>query len=113
MPTRYAHVKNPNPEPSVGWYAEVRDLVHRVDPKRGFCEWWSGKSPGQGGGSWHVRMGRHEALFPYRGGSALEGFYTGQRTIMADRDTREFKEDVIHILSDLMRNEKYRYPQTR
>jgi hypothetical protein len=110
MPTRYAHIKNPNPEPSVGWYAEVNDLVKRVDPKRGFCEWWSGKSPGPGGGSWHVRMGGHEALFPFTDTSALEHLYTDRRWITPDnREMHELQEDAIYRLADLMRSEKFAY----
>ena len=33
---RFAHVQNP--EPSTGWYAEVKDLVKRVDPDNGLCK---------------------------------------------------------------------------
>jgi len=32
-PVRYAHVRNP--EPSLSFYAEVKDLVKRIDPERG------------------------------------------------------------------------------
>jgi tetratricopeptide (TPR) repeat protein len=40
-PLRYVHVQNP--QPSLDFYAEVKDLVKRIDPERGVVVFWLGK----------------------------------------------------------------------
>ena len=105
---RYAHVQNP--EPSYEDYAEVKDLVKRIDPERGFVEWWFGKGPQRGSGSWHVRMAGSEALFPFVHGCAFDGLYTGNRWVTPENhDVRELREDAVYILADLIRLEEFAY----
>ena len=53
---RVAHVQNPGP--SEGWYAEVKDLIKRVDPENGICRHEIGIR------GWRVRLGGREAEVP-------------------------------------------------
>lgn len=93
---RHAHVQNP--EPSIGWYAEAKDLVKRIDPKHGVCEWDIGKR------SWRVCLGGREALMPFEKGCALDQLYKAEksRPITDDHYTRELREDAVYRLVAIM-----------
>lgn len=107
-PVRYAHVQNP--EPSLHFYAEVKDLVKRIDPERGVVVFWLGKGTRGGSGSWYVRMAGREALFPFEGGCAFDGLYTEDRQVTPDNhDVRGLREDAVYGLADLMRLERFAY----
>ncbi len=107
-PIRYAHVQNP--EPSLHFYAEVKDLVKRIDPERGVVVFWLGKGTHGGSGSWYVRMAGREALFPFVHGCAFDELYTGNRWVTPENhDVRELREDAVYRLVDLMRDERFAY----
>ncbi len=107
-PIRYAHVQNP--EPSVDFYAEVKDLVKRVDPEHGVAIFWLGKGTHGGSGSWYVRMAGRTALFPFHGGCAFDGMYTGNRWVTSENhEVHEVREDAVYQLVDLMRSEEFAY----
>ena len=107
-PIRYAHVQNP--EPSVDFYAEVKDLVKRVDPEHGVAIFWLGKGTHGGSGSWYVRMAGRTALFPFHGGCAFDGMYIGNRWVTSENhEVHELREDAVYQLVDLMRSEEFAY----
>ena len=108
-PIRYAHVQNP--EPSLDFYAEVKDLVKRIDPEHGDVVWWFGKGTQGGSGSWYVRMAGRESLFPFDGGCEFDSLYTGneERLTKDNHLVRDLREDAVYLLVELMRSEKFAY----
>ena len=99
---RYAHVQNP--EPSKGWYAEVKDLVKRVDPKNGEVNWKQGKGSQVGGGAWYVRLGGREALFRFVDGCAFDLLYKDKPAYETSEGyiAHDLREDAIYRLVGLM-----------
>ena len=107
-PIRYAHVQNP--DPSLDFYAEVKDLVRRIDPERGKVWFWLGKGTQVGSGSWYVRMAGRVALFPFVNGCAFDSLYTGEERVTKDNHlVHDLREDAVYTLADMMRSPKYAY----
>jgi len=99
---RFAHVQNL--EPSEGWYAEVKDLVKRIDPENGEVDWKPGKGSQTGGGAWYVRVSGREALFPFEGGCAFDQLYKDKPPYETPEGyiAHDLREDVIYRLVALM-----------
>ncbi len=99
---RFAHVQNP--EPSEGHYAEVKDLVKRIDHENGVIDWKPGKGSQPGGGAWYVRLGGREALFPFLGGCAFDLLYKDKPSYETPEGyiARDLREDAIYRLVALM-----------
>jgi len=99
---RFAHVRNP--EPSWGWYAEVKDLLKRVDPESGEVSWKPGLGRQPGSGVWCVRLGGREAQFPFVKTCALERLYKDEpyRETPEGSVIKDLREDAIFRLVALM-----------
>jgi len=99
---RFAHVQNV--EPSEGWYAEVKDLVKRVDPENGEVVFKPGKGSQRGSGAWYVRLGGREALFPFTDGCDLELLYKDKPSYETPEGyiAKDLRDDVIYRLVALM-----------
>lgn len=108
-PRRYAHVQNP--DPSRDFYAEVKDLVKRIDPERGKVGFGLGKGTQVGSASWYVRMAGCVALFPFEHGCEFDTLYTGdeERVTKDNHLVHDLREDAVYTLADMMRSPKYAY----
>ncbi len=91
-------IQTPAPEPSSGHYAEAKDLVKRIDPENGLCEWAIGKR------SWHVRVGTREAYMPFENGCALDHLYVEKhaRPTNAGDYHRQLHPDAVFRLVAIM-----------
>lgn len=91
-------------ESSEGWYAEVKDLIKRIDLKDGKVDWKPGKGPQVGSGAWYVHVGGREALFPFEEGCALDYLYKDEPSYEIPKGyiARDLREDAVYRLVELM-----------